>query len=386
MFPRVAQNARSVFAPVTALFFQAQQEEECKAFLADRAAHTETVPIVDESQLLMRGDGRLVESGYRFNPLGFAALGRVMSGGLVSIFNELSGEVSRRLPESGSRADNIAAAVSIYNTTLRVRFDELRERTLLVNHQEQAVEGFLGLDHRMLGNTEFFDIVAEALRDKQTAAQFYRAEITGRELRLYFIDGNSRRTDLHQDSQHTFAAGWYFANREDVGQAIKGALCVYTRFGAAFEPVTAKTKVVHAGADLMGRTAAMVATVASRNIDMDALAGQVRNLLSTSLNFSDKKTDQEKAIRHWTNYLCRFKIKNDTAIAIVKNAMVAGSDLKTRSPLEVYSKSALSSRTAYDLVCSILRLAKNEYAAYRDVLYGAAMKLLVPERNDRMTY
>jgi len=386
VFPRVAQNARSVFAPVTALFFQAQQEEECKAFLADRSAHTETVPIVDESQLLMRGDGRLVESGYRFNPLGFAALGRVMSGGLVAIFNELSGEVSRRLPESGSRADNIAAAVSIYNTTLRVRFDELRERTLLVNHQEQAVEGFLGLDHRMLGNTEFFDIVAEALQDKQTAAQFYRAEITGRELRLYFIDSNSRRTDLHQNPQHTFAAGWYFSNREDVGQAIKGALCVYTRFGVAFEPVTTKTKVVHAGADLVGRTAAMVSTVASRNSDMDALAGQMRNLLSTSLNFSDKKTDQEKAVRHWTNYLCRFKIKNDTATAIVKNAMLVGSDLKIRPPLEAYSKPVLASRTAYDLVCSILRLAKNEYAAYRDVLYGAAMKLLVPDRNDRMNY
>lgn len=386
MFPRVAHNARSVFAPVTALFFQAQQEEECKAFLAERAAHTETVPIVDESQLLMRGDGRLVESGYRFNPLGFASLGRALSGGLVSIFNELSGEASRRLPENENRADNIAAAVSIYNTTLRVRFDELRERTLLVNHQEQAIEGFLGLDHRMLSNTEFFDIAADALQDKQTAAQFYRAEITGRELRLYFIDSNSRRIDLHQDPRHTFAAGWYFSNREDVGQAIKGSLCVYTRFGVAFEPITAKTKVVHAGADLVGRTTAMAATVASRNIDMDMLAGQLRKLLSTSLNFSDKKTEQEKAVRHWTNYLCRFKIKNDTAAAIVRNAMAIGSDLKPREPLEVYSKPVLASRNAYDLVCSVLRLAKNEYAVYRDVLHGAAMQLLVPDRNERITY
>ncbi|NDD53142.1 hypothetical protein EBZ39_04545 [bacterium] len=379
---RVAHNSRSVFAPVTALFFQSGQLDECRAFLANRAAHTECVPVVDESQLAMRGDGRLVESGYRFNPLGFEALCRALSGGLVTIFNELAGEVSRRLPDRDSHADDIAAAVSIYNTALRVRFEVLRERTLLVNHQERAIEGFLGLDHRMLDNTEFFDIVAAALQDKQRHAEFYRAEIVGRELRLYFIDANSRREALHPDPRHTFAAGWYFSNREDVGQAVKGALCVYTRFGVAFEPTTTKTKVVHAGADLLGRTTAMATRVASRNVDMDALAAQMRKLLSMSLNFSDKKSDHDKAVRYWTNYLCKFKIKTDTAASIVKNAMTAGSDLKLRQPLEVYSRPVLASRNVYDLACSVLRIAKTEYAMYRDILQGAAMRMLVPEKEE----
>lgn len=380
---RTAQNARSVFAPVTALFFQSHQEEECRAFLARRAEHTECVPIVDESQLVMRADGRLIESGYRFNPLGFDALGRTLSGGLVAIFNELSGEVSRRLPDTDSRDDDVAAAVSIYNTTLRVRFEALRERTLLVNHQEQAIEGFLGLDHRMLSNVDFFDIVAAALQDKQTDAKFYRAEITGRELRLYFIDSASTREDIHNDPRHKFAAGWYFSNREDVGQAIKGALCVYTKFGVAFEPTTARTKVVHAGADLVGRTTALAAKVASRNVDMPALATQIRRLLSTSLNFSDKKADQDSATRRWISYLCQLKIKSDTAAAIVKNAMLVGSDLKPREPLEAYSRPVLSARNGYDLACSTLRIAKNEYSTYRDALQSAVMKMFVPDRVDK---
>lgn len=379
---RVAHNARSVFAPVTALFFQSHQGEECRAFLADRAAHTECVPIVDESQLIMRGDARLVESGYRFNPIGFDALGRALSSGLVPMFNELSGEVSRRMPDSESRDADIAAAVSIYNTTLHVRFDALRERTLLVNHQERAIEGFLGLDHRMLSNTEFFDIVSEALQDKQTDAKFYRAEITGREIRLYYIDEQSRRDDIHPDPRHTFASGWYFSNREDVGQAIKGALCVYTKFGVAFEQMTSRTKVVHLGADLVGRTAALASSVASRNVDMDAMAAQIKRLLSTSMNFSDKKAEQDKAVRHWTNYLCRFKVKSDTASSIVKNSMLVGSDLKPREPLEVYSRPVLAARNAYDLTCSILRTAKAEYATYRDLLQGAAMRMLVPAKED----
>lgn len=382
MFSRVVRNNRSVFAPVTALFFQSNQAEECRAFLASRAEHTECVPIVDESQLLMRGDGRLADSGYRFNPLGFEALCKSLSGGLSTVFNELSGEVSRRLPDSESRDNDIAAAVSIYNTTLHVRFEALRERTLLVNHQERAIEGFLGLDHRMLDNGEFFDIAAEALQDKQTDARFYRAEITGRELRLYFIDDQSRRHDLHTDPRHTFAAGWYFSNREDVGQAIKGALCVYTKFGVAFEQMTPRTKVVHTGADIVGRTTALAANVASRNVDMSALAAQVKKLRSTSLNFSDKKSEQDKALRYWSNYLCRFKIKSDTAASIVKNAMLVGADLTPREPLEAYSRPVLTSRSAYDLVCSVLRTAKNEYAAHRDLLQGAAMRMFVPSKDD----
>lgn len=379
---RVAHNVRSVFAPVTALFFQSHQEKECREFLATRAEHTECVPIVDETQLSMRGDGRLTDSGYRFNPIGFEALCRALSNGLVTMFNELSGEASRRLPDLDNRDNDIAAAVSIYNTALHVRFEALRERTLLVNHQEQAVEGFLGLDHRMLNNTDFFDIVTEALQDKQTSAKFYRAEVTGREIRLYFIDTDSRRDDLHNDPRHTFAAGWYFSNREDVGQAIKGALCVYTKFGVAFEPLSSKTKVIHAGADLIGRTNSLAASVASRNVDMDALGSQLKKLLSTSLNFSDKKAEQEKAVRHWTNHLCRFKIKSDTANVIVRNAMVVGSDLKPRELLETYSKPVLTSRNAYDLTCSILRTAKNEYSVLRDLLQGAAMRMLVPQKDD----
>lgn len=379
---RLAHNARSVFAPVTALFFQSKQEEECRAFLANRKAHTECVPVVDEEQLVLRGDGRLIESGYRFNPIGFEALCRALSGGLSSIFNELSGEASRRSPDADTREADIAAAASIYNTALHARFEVLRERTLLVNHQEQAVEGFLGLDHRMLDNTEFFDIVTAALTDRQANARFYRAEIIGRELRLYFIDDKSRRKNIHPDMKHAFAAGWYFSNREDVGQAIKGALCVYTKFGIAFEPSGHRTKVVHAGADLVGRTTALAVNVASRNIDMDEIASQVRRLLSTSLNFSDKKNDHDRAIRHWVNYLCSFKIKADTATAVVKNAAITGSDLVPRDPFEAYSRSVLASRNLYDLMCSLLRASKNEYAAYRDALQGAAMCLLVPSKRD----
>jgi hypothetical protein len=379
--PVSARPTRGVFAPVTAMYFTAAQRDECREFLATRTAHSECVPVVEESQLLMRADGRLVDSGYRFNALGFEALGRALGPGLVALFNDLSGEVSRRPLDVENLAAEIAAAVSVYNTTLRVRFESLRERTLLVNHQERAVEGFLGLDHRLLDNTSFFDMVTASLQDKQPQAEFYRAELVGRELRLYFLDPATRieSSALAVANGHSLAAGWFFSNREDVGQAVKGSLCLYTRFGAALEPLTNRMKVVHTGSDLVGRTSFMVDSVAGRNLDMPAICRQTRLLASTPLHFSDKKAEHDRAIRHWVSYLCRLKLKADTALAVVKSAALVGADLTPRGPLEAYSKQVLAARTAYDLVCSMLRAAKAEYGAYRDVLQGAAMQMFIPE-------
>lgn len=373
-------NTRSIFAPVAAVFFTSTQMEECRDFLAARSANTECVPIVDERQLLLSGDGRIAENGYRFNPIGFDSLGKALSGGLVSVFNELSGEVSRRVPKSEAQGFDVPAAVSIYNTALRVRFEALRERTLLVNHQERSIDGFLGLDHRLLDNTEFFDVVCRALEDRQPDAQFSRAEVIGRELRMFFIDGNSRGVQVHSDSRHTFAAGWYFSNREDVGQAVRGSTCIYTKFGVAFEPANARSKVVHAGADMLGRTSVMATRVATQTVDMAKLTQQVRYMLSTSMQFSDNKKNYDAATKQWVTYLCKFKIKADVALAIVKNAALVGSDLHPRDPLEVFTKGVMEGRMLYDLLCAILRYAKNEYATHRDLLQGVAMQLLVPEK------
>ncbi|NDD54987.1 hypothetical protein EBZ39_14185, partial [bacterium] len=173
-------TVRSVFAPVPAFSFAANQLEECRKFLEMRSASTESVPVVEESQLIMGPDGSIVENGYRFNAIGFRALASVLSVGLAQLFNELSGENVRQV-RTTTRGTDIAAAVSIYNTTLRVRFDALRERTLLVNHRERSVEGFLGLDHRMLDNSVFMETVSNELYDKQPQAEFFRAELLGRE-------------------------------------------------------------------------------------------------------------------------------------------------------------------------------------------------------------
>jgi len=376
--PPAAQNSRSVFVPVVALQFSSSQADECRDFLSDRAAHTECVPVVDENQLLMSAAGTLSENGYRFNSIGFDALAKILSAGLLLMFNELAGE-TRHSSNSEDRPVDIPAAVGIYNTALRVRFDAIRERTLLVNHAEQAIEGFLGLDHRMLENTAFFDMIRAELESAQPQAQFFRAEIIGRELRVFYIDPTVKLSNVGPNGQHFFAPGWYFSNREDGGYAAKATLCLFTRFGPAIESATKVSKLIHMGSDILGRASVMVRKAASRTIDMAALAAQIEKLSNSNLGATDDKTDFNAALQRCSEYLHKLKIPNSLALELARNALLVGCDAKPKDLIDVYTESALKRRNLFDLVCAMTRFARNEYATYRDLLQTSAMRLLLPD-------
>lgn len=374
-----ASKLRSVFAPVSALSFNASQQEDCKQFLAQRTAETECVPIVDEAQLVMAADGRIAENGYRFNAIGFAAVANGMISGLNPLFNDLAGEAYHAFRSSLSSGD-LATAVSIYNMVLKARFDKLRERTILVNHREKTIEGFLGIEHRMLDNSAFFNLAAEELEARQNDAVFYRAELIGRELRLYFIDSTTKRNNLYRDPRHMFATGWYFSNREDSGLAMRAALCVMTKFGAAIQSKSRGSAVRHTGADLVGRAAIMIAKTVDSTISMDAVARNISRISSISLNYSDSPKARDVAMAQWVDYLGRFKISREDARQICKNAASVGADLDQRNPMDMYSRDVLASRTVYDLFCSILRYSRNQYHTTRDVLQSAAMEILLPKK------
>jgi hypothetical protein len=377
--PAPAQKLRSVFATVSAATFNSTQLDACRDFLARRSADTESIPIVDEAQLLLSADGRVAESGYRFNAIGFSAVTNALVSGLNSVFNELAGETRFRVAASAANGD-LAAAISIYNMVMRARFESLRERTLLVNHKDKIIEGFLGLDHRLLDNSIFLNLVVDEMSVKQPQAEFYRAEIIGRELRLYFADPKTKRNDLYVDPRHTFAGGWYFSNREDTGQTIRATQCLLTKFGAAIFTGKRKSNVRHTGADLVGRAALLISKTVEQPLDMDAVARNIQRMANTPLGFSTTKSVLDAATAHWMGYLIRFKVSKEDARQICKNAATVGSDLDPRDPIDVYTKEVMTSRNLYDLFCSMLRYSRGQYHTTRDLLQGAAMDLLLPNQ------
>jgi hypothetical protein len=376
----VVQNARSVFAPVTVLAFPPAQFESCGAFLSARTADTERVPLADAGQLIMAADGRIAETGYRFNAIGFAAVANALMPGLVGVFNDLSGEARNRHIESADSGE-LAAAVSIYNTALRSRFETMRERVLLVDHRAKTIDGCLSIEHKMLDNAAFYSNIFEELTAAQPNARFHRAEVTGRELRVYYLDAKSRRTDIYQDPRHLFAGGWYFSNREDAGLALRATNCLFTKFGSAVGAKNKSSHMRHIGADFFGRAAVLIRGAANLAIDMHDVAKAVQRINAISLNFSEDRAAFNKTVQHWCTYLAQFKIGRDAARHICRNAAVVGCDISPRSPVEAYMQDTLASRTLYDLFCATLRYSKNQYHTIRDLLQGAAMQMLFPPQS-----
>lgn len=377
---RAAVHRQSVFADVPAYSFSAVQEDDCRQFLTQRTADTESVPVVDPAQLLLAPDGSLLESGYRFNAVGFAALANALSRGLNSLFNELVGE-SHNTFDAAVRTGQVAKAAQIYNTALKCRFDTLAERHLLLNHRDKTVDGFLGLEHKFISNSHFFDVLIAEVTARQDSAAFYRAEVIGREFRVFFSDVSSRRDNFLRDRRHTFGAGWYFANREDTGRAIRGALCLLTKFGVAVEPKTKKTCLRHTGADLMGRVISLASYCAGRTLPMDDVCVAVQRMRKTNLGFSSRKEHMDAATAKIVRYLNKYKVSKEDAQRVCKNTFAVGADLVPRPLVEAYADEVVAARTAYDLFCALLRYSRNQYHTTRDVLQAAGMAMLkLPER------
>lgn len=371
-----ASQVPSIFAPVAALAFGSRQLDDCKQFLEQRSADTEFVPISDPEQLLLAPDGRFAENGYRMNYLGFQSLAMSLSRGLPHAFLDLLGQYGslRQL----SSAPDMLAAVSVWNTIVRARMEIVRERTLLVNRRERVVEAFLGLNHKMLDNSAFLDIVTREMEAKQPEAVFHRAELIGRELRIFYVDPRTRRKDIYSDPRHTIIGGWSYNNREDQGRTINAGLCLLTRFGVALERPKHNMRLTHAGADIAGRTEIMIARTAARELDISAVLSQIGQLQTVSLGFVDDPEKLQKTMDGWVNQLSRRGVHKSDARLIVRNAAMVGADVDERDQVDVYNRSVLGSRTAYDLVCSLLRFARNEPPPSRDRWQIVAMDMLMP--------
>jgi hypothetical protein len=276
---------------------------------------------------------------------------------------------------------NVPAAVAIYNTALRVKFEQLRERTLLIDHAAQSIDGMYGLNHKILDNAVFYETVLNAMREQHPDARFYRAEVIGRALSIYVIMPESRRTALLRPKD-VYSAGWYFSNREDSGNSAKAVPCLYTQYGVALQSPGRTGRVIHVGADMSGRVGELIRRAFTKQVDMNLLQHRLKILQSQSLGITNK-SEFSDIVKKWTSYLTRFGLSRDDAKHIAKNAVQVGGDLEPRDPLDVFTDKSLASRTAFDLVCSILRYARTSPLTSRHKIQSIGMQLLLPPSTNK---
>jgi hypothetical protein len=87
----------------------------------------------------------------------------------------------------------------------------------------------------------------------------------------------------------------------------------------------------------------------------------------------------EPVTKKWVNYLASIGVPNENARLIVKNAITVGADIVPRSPLDIFTDKVLAERTAYDLVCSVLRYARKQDTLFREKIQSVGYSLLFPD-------
>lgn len=371
------KHLKSVFAPVVNLSFSAAQENDFVHFLEEQQRNTVIEPISDIQQLLLRPDGAIAESGYRFNPIGFSSVAAALTSGLNSVFNELSGETQYR-HASGEAAANLPAAVSVFNTVLQANFERIQERNILINSGTGTIEGFLGLDHKLLPNSVFSDIVSREMTAQQGAsATFYRAEVVGRDVRIYYSDANNKWNYTCRGVKHMLGGGWYFSNREDSGSSVRAAAALLSRFGLGLAVNGNKNSVRHSGADIVGRASLLVSRIAAKNFYSRLELEPALKRLSRQRLYKNEHQRFDDVIERWVAFLLPFKISKDDAKNICKSALLVGADIAAADPLSKYDQRALAARTMYDLFCAVLRYARGQYYTTRELLQKTALDIVL---------
>jgi hypothetical protein len=373
------RQLKSIFASVPSLSFSADQWSDLVDFLDAQSEDTVIEPISDVNQLRLRADGTIADTGYRFNPIGFSAVASALATGLNSVFNKLAGEIDYK-HAAGEETANVPAAVSVFNIVLQANFSHVQERSVIINHATKTVEGFLGLDHKMLANKSFVALVSreiEAVRGSE--AEFYRAELLGREIRLYYSDAKNKWDYFYGDSPHRVGGGWYFANREDSGTAIRASTALFTRFGLGVYDNKGRNHVRHSGADLFGRTSVLISRVIHSDFyPQEKLEPALRKLSSRKL-FTHAEDTFDSAVSRWVSFLTDRKISRDDAKNIVRNAFVVGADISTSAQLTRYDHPELAARTVYDLFCSMLRYARTQYHTTKDLVQKVALDVVLSQ-------
>lgn len=368
---------RSVFATVRTQSFGAGHFQDLIDFLTEQKSNTVVEPISDVTQLRLQADGSVAETGYRFNPIGFSSVSSALATGLNSVFNQLAGETDYR-HASGEAAANVPAAAAVFNTVLQANFGRVQERSLLIDINSGTIEGFLGIDHKLLTNDVFLELVVRELEAaRANTAEFYRAEIIGRDIRLYYTDAENKWDYVHRGVAHRVGGGWYFSNREDSGTAIRAATALFTRFGPGVLDQKGKNHVRHSGADLIGRASLLINRVVNSAFYGRDIVEEALSRLSSRRLYRASTDSFDDVVSFWVDFLTRQKVPKDDARNIVRNALVVGADTNSPAQLTRYDHQELLQRTCYDLFCGVLRYARTQYHTTRDLLQKVALDILL---------
>ena len=350
--------------------------------LLEAQADTKPVRIGDPADVLLDRQGR-VRGRYRLTSPALMQLGATLSPGLGQAVLNLAG--ARPRADFPNEAISSELAIRIINDVIRLRFELLRGRGMIVDHRARVVEGFVGSRYRFLSNFEFYSRARKAV---PRSARFHEAVVMGRQVLFRFLLPEPVTTlTAAGGREEPFYGGWHFSNGELGDCCVRGSAFLYRVWSdtSAIETFNRATSFVHSRGPSFERKLDKLFETASRRVSaLRSSAGILPKLVQKPLGFGveGEKTPQR------VDRLARMLSHKDLGVSVVRDAiyraLARGSYKKDR--IDVISTEAwgrqsnlvevAARRTLFDLYNALGEVAKGLAITPREHTEVAAYRLL----------
>lgn len=358
---------------------QAQAELES---LLESQADTKPVRIGSLADVLLDRQGR-IQGRYRLTAPALMQLGSTLGPGLGQLALNLAG-ARPRLDVSGE-VESPELAVRIVNDMIRLRFELLRGRGMIVDHRARVVEGFVGSRYRFLGNYEFYSRARKALPRE---AKFHEAVVVGRQAMFRFLaPGPLRTLTSPSGREEPFYAGWHFSNGELGDCCVRASAFLYRAWSdtSSIETFNRATSFMHSRGPTFERRLERLFDTALRRVEtLGAAAEKLPLLLRRRLGFGAEGAKTSERV----DRLARLLSNKDLGVSVVRDAiyraLAQGSYKRDRVDVvsaESWGRQAnlveiAARRTAFDLYNALGAVAKGLSVTAREHTEVAAYRLL----------
>jgi hypothetical protein len=208
--------------------------------------------------------------------------------------------------------------------------------------------------------------------------EFHAGLAVGRKMVLWYRASSPMFSREIDGKPWHFHHGYYFRNAESTGTSVLGALTVYTNHGICLAPFSKDGRVSHIGRDFNQRLSKMFQHILGPEVPVERFAKGVDKLLNTPLGFVDLNERERRAFeRKAISALQNVGLPQGWAGECFSNALACGrvrpQDLR---PKRNFNR-LYASRTHFDILCPIMRMAAELPINKREGVEQAAYRVLI---------
>lgn len=356
---------------------QGEGYEELVAELRRSAASTQRRPIAHVTQVMLGADGRTL-AGFRYSANALRQLCRLLGRGFSQTVFDLGAVVPSDSPPDDGPYDPILM-IGLVNDVIRLRFEQrLRNYELIVDVQEQRIDGLVGTRYAYLSNLQFAERVRAALGSADV--KFHEAMLAGRRLLLRYRT-RQHLFSIEADQAEPFYGGFHFGNSEVGDCSVKTAvLLIRQRADAkATSDFSGSGRLMHIrGPQFSDRLGEQLAAVTRRSGEPATLKPRLEALRKRRLDLGGGPEEALKRATALAKRLQQWGLHRSLAKRVAARVQALGSALVEDA--RNASRSGMAERTQWDLFNAMTFVAKRQHPDAQERLEQLAYQLLIGKK------